>query len=235
MTDADPVAPQTCALRCAGVTQRLRSGDATLTVLDDVHLCVEPGEVVAIVGPSGSGKSTLLGLLAGLDRPTAGEVWVQGQPLSRLGEDALSTLRRAHIGFVFHNFQLLPNLTAFENISLPLELTGAPEPAARAEQLLSAVGLAGRAHHYPSQLSGGEQQRVALARAFAGQPAILLADEPTGNLDPKTAATVLDLLFELRSTRGTTLVIVTHDAEIAARADRRIRLQGGALVQDAGA
>jgi putative ABC transport system ATP-binding protein len=198
--------------------------------------------VVAIVGPSGSGKSTLLGLLAGLDRPTSGSVRVLGRPLEALDEDGLALLRRDHLGFVFQTFQLLTNLTARENVLLPLELHRVPDARKRCDALLERVGLGARGHHYPAQLSGGEQQRVAIARAFAPRPHILLADEPTGNLDPKTGAAVLDLLFELREqsaaeggrvqNTGSTLVIVTHDERVASRADRRIRLEAGKIVSE---
>jgi putative ABC transport system ATP-binding protein len=215
------------SLECRGVTRRMQSGSSVLTVLDNVDLRIEAREVVAIVGPSGSGKSTLLGLLAGLDRPTEGSVRVEGQALETLSEDALAVLRRERLGFVFQNFQLLGNLTARENVLLPLELNRVNDARQRCDALLERVGLAERAHHYPAQLSGGEQQRVALARAFAPRPRILLADEPTGNLDPHTGASVLTLLFELRELHGSTLVLVTHDEQLARRADRRVRLSAG--------
>jgi len=211
------------------VTKRLRSGERELTIVDRLDLAVAPGEFVAILGPSGSGKSTLLGLAAGLDRPTEGEVLVDGRPIHDLSEDELARLRRGKIGFVFQSFQLLGNLTALENVLLPLELAGRDRPASRARDLLAGVGLGERGHHYPSQLSGGEQQRVALARAFAVEPSLLLADEPTGNLDSATGAVVLELLTRLRAEHGTTLVLVTHDPEIAARADRRVHLRDGRL------
>jgi len=211
------------------VTKQLRSGDRLLTIIDHVDLAVAPGEFVAVLGPSGSGKSTLLGLAAGLDRPTSGEVLLDGAPIHALGEDALARLRRGRIGFVFQSFQLLGNLTALENVLLPIELAAASGARRRATELLAEVGLAERGHHYPSQLSGGEQQRVALARAFAVQPTLLLADEPTGNLDGATGAVVLDLLARLRADHGTTLVLVTHDPEIAGRADRRIHLRDGRI------
>jgi putative ABC transport system ATP-binding protein len=199
-------------------------------VLEGINLRIAARELVAIVGPSGSGKSTLLGLLAGLDRPSEGSVLLEGRALEQLDEDALALLRRDRLGFVFQNFQLLGNLTARENILLPLELNRVPGAAARSDELLELVGLTARAHHYPSQLSGGEQQRVALARAFAPRPRILLADEPTGNLDPKTGAAVLELLLELRASYGSTLVLVTHDEQLARRADRVLRLEAGRLV-----
>ncbi len=209
------------------LTRRLPSGDRTLTILDDVDLTIHPGEFTAVLGPSGSGKSTLLALMAGLDRPTSGEVRIDGEPIHDLSEDRLALLRRHKIGFVFQTFQLLGNLTARENVLLPLELAGRPDARSRADGLLASVGLADRAHHYPTQLSGGEQQRVALARAFAPQPPILLADEPTGNLDGTTGRIVLELLLDLRRRHGTTLVLVTHDPAVAALADRRIHLRDG--------
>jgi putative ABC transport system ATP-binding protein len=202
-------------------------------VLDGVDLAIAHGESLAIVGPSGSGKSTLLGLMAGLDRPSAGSVLIAGVAIERLSEDALALLRRDKLGFVFQSYQLLGHLTARENVLLPLELRRAPDREERAAQLLESVGLAGRAQHYPSTLSGGEQQRVALARAFAAEPRILLADEPTGNLDTRTGARVLDLLFALQAERGTTLVLVTHDAALAARADRVVHMDGGRLRAEA--
>jgi putative ABC transport system ATP-binding protein len=219
----------TPSLECRNVSRVLPSGTVALRVLDRVDLQIAQGEVVAIVGPSGSGKSTLLGLLAGLDRPTEGSVRVLGQPLEGLDEDDLALLRRDHLGFVFQTFQLLTNLTARENVLLPLELHRVADAGARCDALLARVGLDARGHHYPAQLSGGEQQRVAIARAFAPRPHILLADEPTGNLDPKTGSAVLDLLLELREQAGSTLVIVTHDERIAERADRRIRLEAGRI------
>ena len=220
------------SLECRGVTRRMQSGSSVLTVLDNVDLRIEAREVVAIVGPSGSGKSTLLGLLAGLDRPTEGSVRVEGQALEALTEDALAVLRRERLGFVFQNFQLLGNLTARENVLLPLELNRVNDARQRCDALLERVGLAERGHHYPAQLSGGEQQRVALARAFAPRPRILLADEPTGNLDPHTGASVLALLFELRELHGSTLVLVTHDEQLAQRADRRVRLAAGRIATE---
>jgi putative ABC transport system ATP-binding protein len=198
-----------------------------LTILDRIDLVVDPGEFVAVLGPSGSGKSTLLGLMAGLDRPTEGEVLVEGAPIQDLSEDALALLRRRTIGFVFQSFQLLDNFTARENILLPLELEDDPDAETRAGRLLEEVGLSARGHHYPAQLSGGEQQRVALARAFAIRPRILLADEPTGNLDTATGAVVLELLARLRRESGTTLVLVTHDPSVAALADRCVHLLDG--------
>jgi len=203
-----------------------------LTILEGVDLRIEAGQSVAIVGPSGSGKSTLLGLIAGLDRPTSGEVWIDGEEISRLSEDRLALLRRHKVGFVFQSFQLLANMTAQENVRLPLELLGQRRPGRRADELLASVGLSERGHHYPSQLSGGEQQRVAIARAFAARPPILLADEPTGNLDSAAGGRVLDLLEELRQGGGSTLVLVTHDPAVATRAQRQIHLRDGRVVAD---
>jgi putative ABC transport system ATP-binding protein len=220
-------APARLLLR--GLTKRLPSGGKLLTILDAVDLAVEAGEFVAVLGPSGSGKSTLLALAAGLDRPTEGEVYLDGRPLHRLSEDELARVRRRQVGFVFQSFHLLHNLTARENVLLPLELQAAPDAEARADELLERVGLAERGHHYPSQLSGGEQQRVALARAFAPRPDLLLADEPTGNLDGATGERVLRILRELREQAGTTLVLVTHDPAVAALADRRVYLRDGRI------
>ena len=214
------------------LTRRLPSGGRELTILDHVDLTFQAGEFAAVVGPSGSGKSTLLALMAGLDRPTSGEVIIDGTPIQAMSEDGLALLRRHKVGFVFQSFQLLGNLTARENVLLPIELLGQPDPVGRANELLAAVGLDDRGHHYPSQLSGGEQQRVALARAFAARPPILLADEPTGNLDGATGRKVLELLTELRRREGTTLILVTHDAAVAALADRRIHLRDGRVERD---
>jgi putative ABC transport system ATP-binding protein len=228
--------PATPRIELRGLTKRLPSGGRELTILDRIDLAVNPGEFVAIVGPSGSGKSTLLGIMAGLDRPTEGQVLVEGAPIQDLSEDALALLRREAIGFVFQSFQLLDNLTARENILLPLELRDDPGAEKRADDLLEQVGLAARGHHYPAQLSGGEQQRVALARAFAPRPRILLADEPTGNLDTATGAVVLGLLSRLRSDNGATLVLVTHDPSVAALADRSVHLRDGRIEsEEAGA
>jgi putative ABC transport system ATP-binding protein len=215
------------------LTKRLPSGGRMLTILDDVDLQVAPGEFVAVLGPSGSGKSTLLGLMGGLDRPTEGEVLLDGRAIHDLSEDELALVRRRSIGFVFQSFELLDNLTARENVLVPLELLGREGGgsragrAERADALLDAVGLSERGHHYPSQLSGGEQQRVALARAFAARPAVLLADEPTGNLDGATGSRVLRTLADLRQASGTTMVLVTHDPAVASRADRKIHLRDG--------
>ena len=214
------------------LTKRLPSGGRLLTVLDQVDLTVDAGEFLAVLGPSGSGKSTLLALTAGLDRPTSGAVRIAGRAIHDLGEDELAILRRRTIGFVFQSYQLLDNLTARENVMLPLELIGGRSARMRADELLGRVGLGDRAHHYPAQLSGGEQQRVALARAFATEPPILLADEPTGNLDSATGAGVLDLLDDLRDRCGSTLVLVTHDPAVAERADRRVHLRDGRIERD---
>ena len=208
------------------------SGDAPLTIVDQVSFDIEAGDSIAIVGASGSGKTTLLGLLAGLDRATSGEVWLDGIALSRQNEDARAALRQRLLGFVFQSFQLLPALTALENVMLPLELAGAPDAAAKARDWLARVGLAPRTSHYPKQLSGGEQQRVAIARAFAGEPTLLLADEPTGNLDAATGEEVADLMFRLNQERATTLVLVTHDVAIANRCGRRLSLASGRLIAD---
>jgi putative ABC transport system ATP-binding protein len=224
--------PTTPRIELRGLTKRLPSGGRELTILDRIDLAVNPGEFLAILGPSGSGKSTLLGLMAGLDRPTEGQVLVEGEPIQDLSEDALALLRREAVGFVFQSFQLLDNLTARENILLPLELRDDPGAEKRADDLLEQVGLAARGHHYPSQLSGGEQQRVAVARAFAPRPRILLADEPTGNLDTATGAVVLELLSRLRSDGGATLVLVTHDPSVAALADRSVHLRDGRIERE---
>jgi len=218
------------AIQLLGVSRTFRSGEAELTVLDDVSLEIAAGELVAIVGPSGSGKSTLLALLAGLDRPTRGEVWVDGEPLHARDEDQLARWRRRSLGFVFQSFQLLDHFTATENVQFPLELAGHPDPVGRADQVLGAVGLSARRHHYPRQLSGGEQQRVAVARAFASSPRVLLADEPTGNLDGATGARVLEVMETMRRETGATLVLVTHDPGVAARADRQILIRDGRVV-----
>ena len=211
------------------LTRRLRSGDRLLTVLDRVDLAVAPGESVAVLGPSGSGKSTLLALAAGLDRPTEGEVLLDGEPIQALSEDRLARLRRAKIGFVFQSFQLLGNLTARENVLLPLEIAGERGAGRRADDLLAEVGLAERGHHYPSQLSGGEQQRVALARAFATRPPLLLADEPTGNLDSQTGQDVMMILHDVARDSGSAVLIVTHDPRVEDIADRVLWLEDGTL------
>jgi len=219
-------------LRAERLTKTVVSGDAPLTILDEVTFDIAPGASVAIVGASGSGKTTLLGLLAGLDQPTDGEVWIDGQALSGLDEDARAAMRQRLLGFVFQSFQLLPALTALENVMLPLELAGADDAVAKAREWLARVGLAKRTTHYPKQLSGGEQQRVAIARAFAGDPKLLMADEPTGNLDGATGAEIAELMFRLNHEHGTTLVLVTHDTALASRCGRRLSLSSGRLVAD---
>jgi len=227
------------------LTKVYQSGGRPLVVLKEVSLEVEPGGFLAVIGPSGCGKTTLLGLLAGLDVPTSGTVAIDGQDLGRLGEDARARLRGEKVGFVFQTFQLIPTLTAQENVQVPLELRthrrtdaqthSEDDPAERAKELLARVGLDGREHHYPAQLSGGEQQRVAIARAFANRPRILFADEPTGNLDLANGAKIVALLEELNRESGTTLVMVTHDPALADRARRSIHLLDGAVVRDTGA
>jgi putative ABC transport system ATP-binding protein len=221
-------------LRSESLTQTYISGGRPLTVLNDITFTLERGGFLAIVGPSGSGKTTLLGLLAGLDRPTAGTIHLDGVELGVLSEDDRARLRAEKVGFVFQSFQLIPTLTARENVQVPLELRGEPAEA-RAVELLERVGLGDRGHHYPAQLSGGEQQRVALARAFSIRPQILFADEPTGNLDAKTGATIIDLMVSLNRELGTTLVLVTHDLDLASKAHRTIRLSDGHIVEDTGA
>ncbi|MDF2630714.1 MAG: lolD 4, partial [Symbiobacteriaceae bacterium] len=214
-------------LKLAGVYKTLQSGDRMLEVLKPTDLDVPNGQALAIMGPSGSGKSTLLGLVAGLDSPSGGSIKIDGEEITGLSEDALALLRGRKVGIVFQSFNLIPNLTAEENVALPLELSAhfTGDAAARAKELLKTVGLAERGHHYPVQLSGGEQQRVALARAFAPRPALLLADEPTGNLDSATGQHIVDLLLQLNREQGTTLVMVTHDPGLAARADRTVHLR----------
>jgi putative ABC transport system ATP-binding protein len=212
------------------LTKSYPNGDGSLTVLRDITFRLEAGSSCAIVGPSGSGKTTLLGLCAGLDQPTAGEVRLAGIPLGTLDEDGRARVRNESVGFVFQNFQLIPTLTALENVMVPLELRGQKQVHDEAIRLLERVGLGERLSHYPTQLSGGEQQRVALARAFINRPKILFADEPTGNLDAETGHLIIENLFALNATAGTTLVLVTHDTELAQRAQRVIRLKGGAVV-----
>ena len=212
-----------------GLGKTVDNGGAPLTILQDISFAVMPGETVAIVGASGSGKSTLLGLLAGLDLPTGGEVRLEGTALHQLDEDARALLRGRLLGFVFQSFQLLPSLTALENVMLPLELAGSGDAVALARQWLEQVGLGHRLKHYPKHLSGGEQQRVALARAFAPNPRLVLADEPTGNLDAATGHQIIDMMFDLNARQGTTLILVTHDEEIAARCGRILRLDAGRL------
>ena len=217
-------------IACRNLTKRMPSGDAMLTILDGIDLEIAAGEFCAVLGRSGSGKSTLLGLMGGLDRASEGDVLIDGESLSELDETRLALLRRQRIGIVFQSFHLLGNLTARENILMPLELIGVKDAGDRSDELLESVGLAERGHHYPSQLSGGEQQRVALARAFAPRPTVLLADEPTGNLDADTGRNVLELMCSLQQREGTTLVLVTHDDAVAARAERRIHLERGRVL-----
>ncbi|MCB1671251.1 MAG: ABC transporter ATP-binding protein [Gammaproteobacteria bacterium] len=215
------------------LTKTVPTSEGPLTILDHVNLDIEAGQAVAIVGASGSGKSTLLGLMAGLDSPSSGDVILDGHSLASLDEEERALLRGQLVGFVFQSFQLLPSLTALENVMLPIELKGDREAGEKARNLLSRVGLEARWHHYPNQLSGGEQQRVAIARAFASEARILFADEPTGNLDTATGARVIDLLFDLNSEYDTTLVLVTHDDRLASRCDRQINLAAGRIVSAA--
>ena len=212
------------------VSKTVMSGSEPLTILHPLSLRVEQGEFLSIIGPSGSGKSTLLGLIAGLDAPSTGDVVIDEVNITRLDEDGLAKLRGEKIGFVFQFFHLIPSLTAYENVAVPMEIAGVADPRSRARALLDDVGLTGRAHHYPSQLSGGEQQRVALARALANNPPIVLADEPTGNLDTSNGRHIMDLLREIHRSRKTTIVLVTHDAELAATADAQLVLRDGRVV-----
>jgi len=217
-------------LKITGLEKTYTSGNKQLTVLQNISFAVEKGQTFSIVGPSGSGKTTLLGICAGLDQPNAGTVELCGQDLSTLNEDERAQLRNKEVGFIFQNFQLLPTLTALENVSVPLELQGSKNATSISKDLLEKVGLGDRMHHYPSQLSGGEQQRVALARAFANAPSILFADEPTGNLDEETGEKVIKLLFDLNKEAGTTLVIISHDLELANRTQHILRLKGGQIL-----
>ncbi|MEE4661664.1 MAG: ABC transporter ATP-binding protein [Halieaceae bacterium] len=219
-------------IKTRNLRKRVPLAEGELEILKGIDIEIKARESVAVIGASGSGKSTLLGLLAGLDRASEGDVWIDGQSLAALDEDARARLRADKVGFVFQSFQLLPSLTALENVMLPLELHGHDSPGPAARSFLERVGLGERVDHYPSQLSGGEQQRVAIARAFAAEPAILFADEPTGNLDTATGAQVIDLLFEINREQGTTLVLVTHEQRLADRCERRLRLHAGALVGD---
>ena len=214
------------------VTMQLEAGGQLVTILDDVTLDIPDKQTVAIVGPSGSGKSTLLGLIAGLDRPTSGTIRLNGVEITGLGEKAMARLRLASVGYIFQSFHLIPTLTAVENVSIPLELAGDPRSRERACELLDAVGLGHRMSHYPVQLSGGEQQRVAVARAFACRPPILLADEPTGNLDSATGRQVIELIMALHRDAGTTLVLVTHDSQLAATMERVITIRDGRIASD---
>lgn len=217
-------------LKITGLKKSYTSGTKHLTVLNDISFEVEKGQTFSIVGPSGSGKTTLLGLCAGLDKPDSGSIELCGHDLKSMNEDELAQLRNREVGFIFQNFQLLPTLTAIENVSVPLELQGSNEAKDVAKELLEKVGLKDRLDHYPSQLSGGEQQRVALARAFSNRPSILFADEPTGNLDEETGEKVIKLLFELNKEAGTTLVIISHDLDLAQRTQQILRLKGGQII-----
>ena len=223
----------TAIVQAEGLKKQVTSPAGALIILNNINLSIRQGESLAIVGVSGSGKSTLLGLLAGLDRPSAGRVRLNGADLSSLDEDGLAAIRNRAVGFVFQSFQLLPGLTALENTALPLELSGHENARELAAERLAEVGLKARLHHYPNQLSGGEQQRVAIARAFAGHPKILFADEPTGNLDQNTAARIIDLLFRMNKDNGTTLIMVTHDEMIADHCDRKVVIAGGELAGEA--
>ena len=219
-------------LVATNLTKEYQSGPSSLTALKDVSFTVPQGDLVAISGPSGSGKTTLLGLLAGLDTPTRGTVVLDGDDITAMSEDGRAKLRGAKVGFVFQSFQLIPALTALENVQVPLELRGERDAPARARELLARVGLGRRGSHFPAQLSGGEQQRVAIARAFANSPRILFADEPTGNLDGATGAMIMDTVVELNRESGTTVIVVTHEQTVASRARRLIRLSDGAMVED---
>lgn len=219
-------------LSASNLSKTYRSGNQLLTVLHGVSLRIEQGETCAIIGPSGSGKTTLLGLCAGLDRPSTGSVELCGSRLNGLSEDEIARLRNEKVGFIFQTFQLIPTLTALENVMVPAELRGDTGVRGRARELLEQVGLGSRTTHYPAQLSGGEQQRVAIARAFMNRPTVLFADEPTGNLDAETGGTIEELLFELNRSAGTTLMLVTHNQELAERTGRIIRLRGGEVVSD---
>jgi putative ABC transport system ATP-binding protein len=219
-------------IRVTNLSKRVTTSDGELTIVNGANFTVRRGEAVAVVGASGSGKSTLLGLMAGLDTPTEGDVAINGESLFDLNEDGRAKLRGRLVGFVFQSFQLLPSLSALENVMLPMELAGAPDAEARALAILARVGLKARVKHYPKQLSGGEQQRVAIARAFVTEPKLLFADEPTGNLDAKTGRAMIELLFELNRERGTTLILVTHDAGLAARCGRRLTIDDGVVTEE---
>ncbi len=224
MSIAEPV------LKAERITKQVSSPEGTLTILAEVDVHIAAGETVAIVGASGAGKSTLLALLAGLDEPSGGRVWLNGSELTALDEDGRAAVRARHVGFVFQSFHLVPSLTAIENVMLPLELAGQPNARAAAAEVLAKVNLTARREHYPRQLSGGEQQRVAIARAFVTRPAVLFADEPTGNLDTQTGARIMDLLFDLNRDTHATLIVVTHDLGIAQRCGRTIRIEAGRVV-----
>jgi putative ABC transport system ATP-binding protein len=219
-------------IKIRSLTKTVNSGDDQLTILDDVTIDIPDGQFVAITGASGSGKSTMLGLIAGLDEPTSGSIEIDGSEVTEMSEDALAKLRSEKIGFIFQSFHLIPSLTAFENILIPMEIRGLSNAKPRAEELLESVGLVNRGHHYPAELSGGEQQRVAIARAFANSPTILLADEPTGNLDSKNGMHIFDLMKNMHQQNDVTLVLVTHDQTLAANAQRRIVLKDGRVDAD---
>jgi putative ABC transport system ATP-binding protein len=219
-------------IRLQNVTKTVASGDEQLTILDDVSCEIPAGQFVAVTGASGSGKSTLLGMIAGLDSPSSGEIYIDGDQITDMPEDSLATIRSEKIGFVFQSFHLIPSLTAFENILIPMEIRGIRDARSRAGELLKDVDLTSRGHHYPAELSGGEQQRVAIARAFANSPSILLADEPTGNLDSKNGSHIFDLMTSLHRLRRVTLLLVTHDTSLAALAERQIVLTGGRITAD---
>ena len=229
---SDTLSRKNAVLAANKVTKQVSSPEGTLTILADVSFAIDKGDSVAVVGASGAGKSTLLALLAGLDLPTRGDIWLDSHNLTRLDEDGRAAVRAASVGFVFQSFHLVPSLNALENVMLPLELAGNANPRETANSIMSRVGLGERRSHYPSQLSGGEKQRVAIARAFATEPAVLFADEPTGNLDARTGETIIELMFELNRNSSTTLVLVTHDSELAARCDRVLGLDAGRLVTD---
>ena len=214
------------------VTKNVRSGEEDLTILDDVSLVIPDGEFVSVTGASGSGKSTLLGLIAGLDAPTTGSILIDGEDITKMSEDNLADVRSHKIGFIFQSFHLIPSLTAFENILIPMEILGLKDAKPRAEHLLADVELTNRGHHYPSELSGGEQQRIAIARAFANQPKILLADEPTGNLDSKNGSHIFDLMTAMHTRNNVTLVLVTHDNNLAEMAQRQVILKDGRVISD---
>lgn len=228
----NPEPPARTVLRAQRLSKQVTSPEGLLTILDDVSLDVAAGETVAIIGASGAGKSTLLGLLAGLDLPSEGDVWLEGRELTGLDEDGRAAVRADRVGFVFQSFHLVTSLTALENVMLPLELAGASNAARAARRVLDTVGLGPRRAHYPHQLSGGEKQRVAIARAFVIQPSILFADEPTGNLDKRTGETVIDLLFQMNADAGTTLLLVTHDADLASRCGRILQMDAGRIVRE---
>ena len=219
-------------IKIENITKTVTSGSESLTILDDISFDIDGGQFVALTGASGSGKSTLLGLIAGLDSPSAGRILIDGEDVTKMSEDDLATVRSEKIGFIFQSFHLIPSLTAVENIMIPIEIRGGRDAKDQALKLLDDVGLSERGHHYPHQLSGGEQQRVDIARAFANRPAILLADEPTGNLDSKNGAHIFDLMTDLHRQNNVTLVMVTHDTALAARADRRVVLADGRVVSD---